>query len=271
MDVDGLLEAVVASDRRYFGLGAASVGLPGATLLHLPGSTGVGAGTVVWVDEPAVVAATSGWVAQAAGAAATCGAPVLRVYGLSSEEPAAAAMKAAGLGARQELVYIGASHRPTEGLELRPVSGDDGLAARRLVAGRARRAPDGHPIDPEAFLSGEERRAASGELELFVGWHGGEPVALVGTLRSDDVLRMKNLLVRDSHRRRGLATGVTATLLTWAHAEGRVMGTIALAGDISEPIYQSLGMTLAGSFTEWSMSLAGGLEAGSAPAEVSAR
>ncbi|HWJ63927.1 MAG TPA: hypothetical protein VNS19_18285 [Acidimicrobiales bacterium] len=68
-----LLAAVVASDRHYFELGARTEPLPGGVLLHLPGSAGVGAGTVVWVDEPNVVAKADDWVDAAATAAREAG------------------------------------------------------------------------------------------------------------------------------------------------------------------------------------------------------
>lgn len=254
MDRGQLLDDVVASDRAYFALGAEVQPLPGAVLLHLPGSAGVGAGTVVWVDDPDVVAKASDWVDAARASAAAVGAPVLRVYGLGTEGRAALRCAGGGLVPRQELAYVGARRRGP-GIELRAADGEDGRAARRRVAGRASAAPDGHPIDAEAFLAGEERRAATGELELFVAWIDREPVANVGALRTGGLLRLKNLLVRPDRRREGIAKAVTSTLLGWAEDEGRALGTVALAGDHGERIYRSLGLDLAGSYTEWSATI----------------
>lgn len=249
-----LLAAVVASDRHYFELGARTEPLPGGVLLHLPGSAGVGAGTVVWVDEPNVVAKADDWVDAAATAAREAGAPVLRVYGLDPAGPAADRCRVGGLTPRQELAYVG--RRPDgDGIELRPADGAAGRTARRVVAGAATAAPDGHPVDAEAYLVGEERRAESGALALFVAWDGGEPVAVVGTLRVGGLLRLKNLLVRPDRRREGIARRVTSTLLARADAEDRTLGTVALAGDHGERIYRSLGMAVAGEYTEWSLSL----------------
>ena len=254
-DLRVLLDAVIASDRRYFAAGADAQPLPGAVLLHLPGSAGVGAGTVVWVDDPAAVATSGDWVGQAAQAAAERGAPTLRVYGLPDDGPAADALAAAGLVARHELAYVGPAERTAPCIDLRPARGPEGRSARRRVAGSATTAPDGHPVEAERFLAGEERRAASGDLDLFVAWEGGEPVAVVGALRSDGLLRLKNLLVRPDRRRRHLAARVTSTMLGWAAEEGRTLGTVALEGEPGERIYRSLGMTIAGRYTEWSVGL----------------
>ncbi len=253
-----LLESVVASDRRYFELGASAEPLPGAVLLHLPGSAGVGAGTVVWVDDAAVVTKSPGWVEAAAVAARRCGAPALRVYGLAPDGPAADRCHAAGMTSRQELAYVGVggdADGAGSRIEIRPADDEAGRDARRRVAGGATSAPDGHPIDAEAFLAGEELRAATGALELFVAWDGEEPVAVVGALRQGDLLRLKNLLIRPDRRREGIAKAVTSTLLGWARDEDRVLGTVALAGDHGERIYRSLDMAVAGEYTEWSMEL----------------
>lgn len=252
-----LLDAVVASDRRYFELGAEAEPLPGATLLHLPGSSGIGAGTVVWVDHEPTLAASPGWVARAAEAAIRRGAPSLRVYGLDDAGPGAAVCASAGLVARDELAFVGPGRtgRSASALDLRPADGDEGALARRRVGRFETSAPDGHPIEPEAYLAGEERRAATGELDLHVAWDGDEPVAIVGCLRLGTLLRLKNLLVRPDRRREGIGTAVTATLLRWAGQEGRTLGVVAVAGETGERIYRSLGMPLAGTFTEWSVPL----------------
>jgi GNAT superfamily N-acetyltransferase len=252
-----LLDAVVASDRRYFALAAHVEPLPGATVLHLPGSAGVGAGTVVWVDDPEVVAKAPGWVDAATAVVRPLGAPVLRVYGLGPGGPAAEHCAAAGLVARRELAYVGESVRALgpRRAELRPATGDDGRRARRIVAGTSAVAPDGHPVQAEAFLAGEEQRAAAGGLDLFVAWEGDEPVAIVGAMRCARVLRMKNLSVRPDRRRAGWATAVTAALVDLAEEAGLSMATVALGGEPSEDIYRKLGMRVAGAYTEWSLPL----------------
>lgn len=270
VDEAGLASAVIGTDRRYFELAAERVPLGGATLLHLPGSAGVGAGTVVWVDDHDVIDADSAWLERAAHAAAARGAPVLRVYGLGAAGAATAACRAGGLTARHERIFVGtgppvddvtldvarARERERVTVELRPASGADGRTARRRVAAGADTAPDGHPVDAERFLSGEERRANTGELELFVAWaDDGEPVAVVGALRLGPVLRLKNLLVRPDRRRLGIARAVTAAMLGWAADEGSTLAALALAGEPGEGIYPALGMVDVGADVEWSRPL----------------
>jgi GNAT superfamily N-acetyltransferase len=262
----GLLEAVVRSDRRYFALGAEVHPLPGAEVLHLPGSRGVGAGTAVWVHDATAVVASRGWMQLAAELAAQLGAPALRIYGVGPDGPAAAACAAFGLTARSELAFCSpGAPRPSDRsgarlagggaagrLQLRSADGAPGRAARRAVAGRAAVAPDGHVVDVERYLAGEEQRAAAGELDLSVAWDGGEPVAVFGELPSGPILRLKNLLVREDQREQGTARAIVSALVDRAHAAGLRLAAVGLAGEPGEALYRSVGMEVVGAYVEWS-------------------
>lgn len=254
MERSDALRAVAGSDRCYFALAAEQRVLPGAVLLHLPDAPGFAAGTVIWVDDPEAVADRS-WVEGARRAVRCCGAPVLRVYGIDDHAGAAAALGAAGLSVREELAYCGATDLAVPDrspLELRPVSSPADREARRVVYRGSDRAPDGYGIDVEQHLRSEERRADAGPLELLVGWVGDVPVAAVGLLRLGPLTRVKNVMVRADHRRRGHATALTRALLRGAERDGALLGCLVVAGEPGEHVYRGAGMEAVGHITEWS-------------------
>jgi GNAT superfamily N-acetyltransferase len=245
-------EAVVASDRQYFAMSAAVHPCAGGATYHLDGLGGVGAATVTWVDDPSLVEDPARWVEEVVARTASLGAAEVRVYGAGAAGPLADGLAAAGFTSRAETAFAGHPPEGAHPVELVPVVDERALALRRSVYADLDALPDGHAADIDGWCEAEERRAATGGLRLFVAVLDGEAVGVVGAIGAGPVLRMKNLAVARSHRRRGIGASIVGALGAHSIAAGRPVGMIALDGEPGYAMYVQMGLPIVAHLVEWS-------------------
>ncbi len=109
------------------------------------------------------------------------------------------------------------------------------------------------PPEAEAFFRGAVLPAVAGGGRVL--WAAYDGPRAVGTVQLDlDMMpnqrhraEVCKLLVRPSHRRRGIARALMQALLARAAAEGRTLVTLdTRSGDAAQPLYAACGFKVAG-------------------------
>lgn len=250
-----LAALVVASDERYFSLGAERRELPGLDLHVHHGFTDVAAGLVA-VGATAAPVTASEVATGLRTAVADLGVPALRAY-VTKGTPAQRRAVEQGLRSVAEhrgtevamaapADRIGPPRRP---LRLEPITTDADWERKRAVHASDVRAPDGHDVDPDRWVAFERAKADAPSFRPMLLVERGEVVATVALLVSDDLVRLKNVVVAPGRRRQGLATELVRTV-AMAHPSA-VLGLMAADGSFGHRAYVAAGVGEVGRVDEW--------------------
>lgn len=249
----GLAADLIASDVRYFELGARIESICGARLAWMPGLSDVMAGCVVlgadgWRDRSTAVSAL---VAVEERVAALGGTRV-RLYLEPSETALVEDLVDRGYTSREETGFI--LEGPLEVAALVSLHRIVTEAGWDLKLALHRESPDGidgHPTAPERWVELERRKAGSGELTPWLIHVGDRVAGAAGTIERGPLLRLKNLLVHRDLRRGGLATAAVAAFGAMAQTNGRTLGLFAVAGSPGVSVYRGCRMTPVTRWVEW--------------------
>lgn len=239
---DDLLE----SDARYFELGAEVIEVPAARIALLAGSRALPAGCVVQRLQRALIETDPGrWIAQIEQRVGELGAAAVRIYE-QGEARVASALVAHGYQVATEVgFFLPARHEAenASGFTLVPAEGARDWETRVRMFASNPKGPDGHIVDPAAYVGMERRRCATKAMEPFLIWVEGEAVGAVCALQVGGLLRMKNLYVAAHAQRRGAARAAVVLLAQLAACRGLAgVGLFAHRGSAGERIYRELGM-----------------------------
>jgi GNAT superfamily N-acetyltransferase len=117
---------------------------------------------------------------------------------------------------------------------------------------RSGRASDGYDVVTSQWVEMERRKSETGNLEFFLFYVKGQPVATIGLLRiAPDVVRLKNFLVKADYRRQGMGRTALQHLFEdeLSDCEGAVI--LSVEGSPGHDLYQSLGLREIGRTYEW--------------------
>lgn len=244
---------LVASDERYFELGARIEPVAGARLAWMPGLADLLAGCVVlgadaWRDGREAERA----LAEVEARVADVGGSRVRLYLARARSDVARALTDRGYVARHEdgLVLTGRLSG-AERVALRRVADDADWDLKATLHRESPDTCDGHAMEPERWVELERRKVDAGGLAPWLILEGEAPVGTAGTMRVGGLLRLKNLLVHRDRRRRGVATAAIAAFRTMAEREGRAFGFFGVEGTPGELVYRKCGMTPVTRWTEW--------------------
>ena len=256
LDPAVLGQALLATDRRYFQLGAIRRKLPGAEMVWIEGMGDVPAAGVVHRVDLAETVDPGDWVGEVTVALLDAGFRHGRIYLDEPFAPLEVQLAAGGWTMRREpgLVALGNVPRRTH-IELVPVLSHDDWAAKERVHRADGMPPDGHDAPASRWVAMEQVRVATGEMEAWLVIRDGIVCGTVCTMADDTVLRNKNLVVHPDHRRTGVGLGVLAHLHTMARDRGLVLGTFSVAGEDGELLYRAAHMSVVVEQREWSRPL----------------
>ncbi len=239
---DDLLE----SDARYFELGADVIEAPSARIALLAGARALPAGCVVQRLQVARIETDPvRWIAQIERQVGDLGAAAVRIYE-QGEARLAATLAAHGYQVATEVGFFlpaqdEAAH--ASAFALVPAEGARDWETRLGMFASNPRGPDGHAVDPAAYVEMERRRCATKAMDPFLICVDGEAIGAVCALQTGSLLRMKNLYVAAHAQRRGAARAAVVLL---AHLAARRqlagVGLFAHRGSGGERIYRELGM-----------------------------
>ena len=256
-----LASQVLESDALYFELGAQSKALPGATLAWIRGLAALPAGCVVQRVRPAEIGPDPGaWVRLVEGEVRETGTGLVRIY--SEEAPVLdAELEAQGYCRKRELAFVGRALEGSEkslelGVRLREVVTEADWQAKEQVHRESPLGPDGHVGDAAQWVDLLRRKVRSGGKQSYLVESEGEVCGTVGAMEMDDVLRLKNIVIRPSCRGRGLGLGVVYALHEMAAERGKnAMGVFAVEDSPGERMYRRAGMSEVAVVSEWTKQL----------------
>lgn len=249
----GLAADLIASDVRYFELGARIESISGARLAWMPGLTDVMAGCVVlgaevWRDRST---ADSALVAVERRVAGLGGARV-RLYLEPSETALAEALVERGYTSREETGFILEGPLEVAALvSLHRIGTEAGWEIKRALHRESPDGVDGHPTAPERWVELERQKAGSGVFTPWLIQVEDRVAGTAGTIERGPLLRLKNLLVHRDLRRRGAATAAVAAFGAMAQKSGRTLGLFAVKDSPSASVYRGCRMTPVTRWVEW--------------------
>ena len=250
------VQRALGTERTYFELGARIEQLPGAIFAWMPGLTASPGGAVVHrVQQEVVASLGQPWIDQAEDAFAAVGAGLARIYVDQRDSAADRAFRAAGYVPRDELVFVHSLPEPSAGVTLRPVVKQEDWSDKLRLHEAVESPPDGHQTSALEWVELEQRKCSAG-MEAFLAETDGEVVGAIGAVWGDEILRLKNLVVRPDRRRR--AVGQAMICATAAMGKERGIGrqcVFAVRGEAGEFLYRAAGMHVAGIQVEWSKPL----------------
>ena len=270
---EALGRALLDSDRRYFELAAAVVDLGFAELAYMPGLEDVAAGLVVhrFRDDPPP-ADIAHRLAAAAQRCRRLGAGAVRFYLDRPTPTVEAALARMGARQRWELGLIAAAGgtplRPD--LALEPIRSEtDWRDKEDLHEGDD--SPDGHPTAPRRWTLLERRKCGTGAMRPFLVRWNGRAVATLSVIACGALWRLKNIYVRPSARRRGIASDAVRLAGRLAAEDGAAtIGIFAVAGSAGSVVYPKLGFREVVRQSEWMTPSADGCP-GPAPSAATVR
>ena len=250
----GLAADLIATDVRYFELGARIESIAGARLVWMPGLADVMAGCVVLGAET--------WDRQAIAKPALdaverriveCGGTRVRLY---LRPPAttslADGLRERGYSAREEIGYIlPRVIADPKRVSLRRIEDETGWALKLALHRGSPDAIDGHSTAPERWVELERRKSSPDGLSPWLIEAGGRVVGTVGTIELGGLLRLKNLLVHRDFRRRGVAMAVVAAFGAIAAESDRTLGLFVVEGTPGVAVYDRSGMIPVTRWVEW--------------------
>ena len=256
-------DALLESDRRYFGLGAESQSLGFGELCWVPGQSRNPAGCVYHIDFPGqkrLQGAAEGCpLASIEAAFVSLHSPIARIY-TPTDCVLAPMLGQAGYECRSELGYLiegsqveGMQEPLTHLLHLRPVLSNQDWADKCTLQRSSKAVPDGHQHAPEDWIELERQRSRSGSIEWFLAETDGEICGTFGLARSVGLTRIKNVLVHPKWRRKGIAQRMLKTVFANELPESstQAVGVFGVAGSLGERLYRSCGMSPVCEQLEW--------------------
>jgi GNAT superfamily N-acetyltransferase len=120
--------------------------------------------------------------------------------------------------------------------------------------------PDGFALDPIHWTGFAKAKQAAGYFTVYLARRDGVPCGAVGFRRTAHLLRLKNLIVAPTHRRRGVGAAILNAAAAMAHAQGlAAVGCFALPGEAGEALYRRGGFVATTSQMGWDRPLTGEL------------
>jgi GNAT superfamily N-acetyltransferase len=246
-------EALMRSDYHYFGLAAeVSEVERGVHFCRMAGFTHMPVGCLT-VCDPGLSPSPEA-VREIEEKTLALGAGLVRIY-TSAAAPGNQKIAQLGYSPQLEIGFAGepaGSPEDAPAVTLRPVRGVGDWEEKLSIQGAELSAPDGHLAAAADWVAMERLKCEEGSMSAFIIEHGDISVGAVCALEIGELLRMKNLVVGPSHRRRGYAS---ATVVRFTHLAAerrcRIWGCFALRDGAGEAVYRSLGLKAVGMQVEW--------------------
>lgn len=244
---------LLVSEDRYFEAGGRTVALTGAVLTYLP-DLPTSAALVHRIDPSALVADPLAWLVAVERALDDLGitrsrlrldapppqlAIALSLLDYRAERGNGLIRAAAPLGTDVTLIQIRDAADWERKLELHS-------AVEREGAGE----------DPAMVVAVERLKQEAGHLTLWLALRDGVPAAAVASAQVGSLLRIRDLTVAPTPRRRGVTAAVVAAMVRLAHIRGLDgAGLLAEPGSTLEMSCRSKGFTAATTVTTWDRAL----------------
>jgi GNAT superfamily N-acetyltransferase len=172
-----------------------------------------------------------------------------------------------GYRSRMETGLLRAAAPRKSSVELTPIATDEDWSSMLAIHSGMDAGPDGFVIDPIHWTGFAKAKQTAGYFTLYLAQRDGVTCGAVGFRGTRHLLRLKNLVVAPTHRRRGVGAAILDAAAAMAHARGlAAVGCFALPGEAGDALYRSNGFVPATSQMGWDRALTAQI-----PARLAAR
>lgn len=245
---------LLKTDVRYFELASKTTDLHGAHMYWSPGRTSIPLGCVILqVEEPETSAQALGWVSRFEDAILQVDCSLSRIYLQEPNPVMELALIRAGYEQQAEVAFVGpATPPPTDtSVTLEQMKTEADLDRMAEIDAEIPVGPDGHAVDNETWSEIIRQKWRTGELSLYFIVDRDDICGTVGAMNAEHILRLKNLVVRPSHRTKGVGRGATLALWKLAFESGKRLATFAAPGGGGYATYKSAGLDPTKPQVEW--------------------
>ena len=236
---------LLETDVRYFELATRTTDLHGAQMFWSPGGTSIPVGCVIFrVEEPNSPAQALDWIARFEDAILRVDSHLARIYLQKPNPLMELALARSGYEKEPEVAFVGPATAPTTDttvtLQLMKTEAD--LDKMAEIDAENPVGPDGHTADIETWNEIIRQKWRTGELLLYFIMDRGEICGTVGAMKAAHIVRLKNLVVRPSHRKKGVGRGATLALWKKAFESGKRLAVFGVPGGGGYATYKSAGL-----------------------------
>lgn len=245
---------LIASDVRYFELGSRVEPVAGVRLAWMPGLADLPAGCVVLgADDWAEGADHATAIDEIESRVGRIDGSRVRLYLERDVPELAGELRRRGYRPREEIGLLlpwGGAPGAVRVL-LQEIVDADGWDRKRALHAESPDSPDGHDTDAARWVELEERKVATGGLRPWLIRVGDTVAGTACTMDESELMRLKNILVHRTLRRRGIATAAVAAFGELADRSGRTLGLFGVPGTAGERVYRRCGMIPVVRWVEW--------------------
>lgn len=252
--------AIIETDRRYFEMGAEVHELSIGRLAWMPGLTELAASCVVHrVELQKAERERESWLDEIDRVLRARSVSRARVYLDSSSPLLSRCFAERGYEHRGEVGFLAPKGHPEPpaDIELCEVRSEEDWDLKHALHDQAMEGPDGYTNQASLWVEMEQRKCATGLMRSFLVRRDGEIVATVGTIVSDGLLRLKNIVVAPHKRRCGVGVGIVQYLWRMAEVDhGYRFGVFGVEGGKGSRLYHRAGLYEVTRQIEWSRLMA---------------
>lgn len=257
LEVSTWLDDLFSSEYSYFETGAQLEELNGATLVWMPGLESLAAGCVLQrLQEDSIGAEAEQWLKTVQQRLQTLGVYRARIYQRYADPHLEQALNQHGYQANQEVALLASAYNhaleSATSVQLRAVTTEADWLKKLALQKKLSQGPDGHTSPAQLWLKMERIKADLGYMKPYLAIKEGQVCGAVCAAPSDNILRLKNLVVAPEYRRQGVGREIALYLRTLAYQQQfEAVACFAIQSAPSLMMYQQAGYMAVSQQTEW--------------------
>jgi len=253
-----MIDSLMESDRLYFETDAKVEIFSGATIASMNGLTTIPAGCVVHrIDPDNVKESWDDWLDRIESRLKQIGSVNFRFY-LENSIPELENIlikrnyhSQVEVGLLDEILSADKFCKDLA-VTLRLVLNKSDWKHKLKLHSKKETGSDGHITDSEAWVELERRKCATGVMNLYFICVGDEICGTVGSIKVNGLLRLKNLMIHSSCRKKGIGRAAVQALRNIAvESNMEAFGCFALINSNGQKTYESAGLSVVAQQTEW--------------------
>lgn len=258
MNTNQMINSLLESDRIYFETDAKIEILSGATISSMTGLTNIPAGCVVHrIDPDNEKESWDEWLDIIEKRLKQLGTRYFRFY-LDNSIPELEKVllkrnyrSQVEVGLINEMLTVDKFCKDLP-VTLRLVLNENDWQHKLELHSEKETGSDGHITDSQAWVELERRKCATGVMNLYFICVGDEIYGTVGSIKVNGLLRLKNLMIHSSCRKKGIGTAAVQALRNIAiESNMEAFGCFALIYSNGQKTYESAGLSVVAQQTEW--------------------